>query len=247
MDGVSITQPGPPVRNASASSMQCRQPEPAPAKAVGGGYQRHDLVAGVGSAWPIAQGEVLLYQFGKAEMLGRVASRINPALATKRRSSKATWMRSGWLRGSIYWVLLVWGCFSVSKTINAVPPARACPREKAVGGGYQRHDLVAGVGSAWPIAQGEVLLYQFGKAEMLGRVASRINPALATKRRSSKATWMRSGWLRGSIYWVLLVWGCFSVSKTIIPDAQGHFLTPSARRYTHLFGGLGIRNRPDHR
>ena len=149
MDGVSITQPGPPVRNASASSMQCRQPEPAPAKAVGGGYQRHDLVAGVGSAWPIAQGEVLLYQFGKAEMLGRVASRINPALATKRRSSKATWMRSGWLRGSIYWVLLVWGCFSVS--------------------------------------------------------------------------------------------------KTIIPDAQGHFLTPSARRYTHLFGGLGIRNRPDHR
>ena len=51
---------------------------------------------------------------------------------------------------------------------------------------------------------------------------------------------MRSGWMRGSIFWVLLVWGRFRVSKTIIPEAQEHFLTPSARRYIHLFGGLGI-------
>ena len=52
---------------------------------------------------------------------------------------------------------------------------------------------------------------------------------------------MRSGWMRGSIFWVLLVWGRFRVSKTIIPEAQEHFLTPSARRYIHLFGGLGFR------
>ena len=51
---------------------------------------------------------------------------------------------------------------------------------------------------------------------------------------------MRSGWLRGSIYWVLLVWGSVCVSRTIIPDAQEHFLTPSAHRDTHLFGGLGL-------
>ena len=51
---------------------------------------------------------------------------------------------------------------------------------------------------------------------------------------------MRSGWMRGSIFWVLLVWGRFRVSKTIIPEAQEHFLTPSARRYIHLFGGLGL-------
>ncbi len=44
-----------------------------------------------------------------------------------------------------------------------------------------------------------------------------------------------------SCYWVLLVWGCFSVSKTIIPDPPEHFLTSSARRDTHLFGGLGLR------
>jgi hypothetical protein len=51
---------------------------------------------------------------------------------------------------------------------------------------------------------------------------------------------LRGSILRGSIYWVLLVWGCFSVSKTIIPDAQEHFLTHSTRRDTHLFGGFGL-------
>ena len=38
--------------------------------------------------------------------------------------------------------------------------------------------------------------------------------------------------------------GWFPVSKTIIPEAQEHFLTPSARRDTHLFGGLGVRAGP---
>ena len=51
---------------------------------------------------------------------------------------------------------------------------------------------------------------------------------------------MPSGWLRGSIYWVFLVSGRFCVSKTIIPDAQGHFLTPSARRDIYLSGGFGL-------
>ena len=43
-----------------------------------------------------------------------------------------------------------------------------------------------------------------------------------------------------SCYWVLLVWGVFSVSKTIIPDAQEHFLTHSTRRDIYLVGGLGF-------
>ena len=51
---------------------------------------------------------------------------------------------------------------------------------------------------------------------------------------------MRSGWLRGSIYWVLPVSGWFPVSKTIIPEAQEHLVIPSTRRDTHLFGGLGL-------
>ena len=49
---------------------------------------------------------------------------------------------------------------------------------------------------------------------------------MATRRWSSKATWMRSGWLRGSIFWVLLVLGWFSVSKTIIPEAGSTFSSP---------------------
>ena len=51
---------------------------------------------------------------------------------------------------------------------------------------------------------------------------------------------MRSGWSSGSIFWVPLVSGWISLSKTIIPEAQEHFLTPSARRHTHLFGGLRL-------
>ena len=57
---------------------------------------------------------------------------------------------------------------------------------------------------------------------------------------SSKAIWMRSGSLRGSIYLVLLLLGRFGVSQTIIPEAKGHFLIPSAHRHNHLFGGLGL-------
>ena len=64
---------------------------------------------------------------------------------------------------------------------------------------------------------------------------------MSTRRWSSKEIWMWSGWLRGSIYWVLLVWGRFCVWETIISVAQEHFLTPSARRDTHLFGGLGLK------
>ena len=51
---------------------------------------------------------------------------------------------------------------------------------------------------------------------------------------------MRSGWSRGSIYCVFLVWGRFCVAETVIPEAQEHFLTPSVRRDTHLFGGFGL-------
>ena len=45
---------------------------------------------------------------------------------------------------------------------------------------------------------------------------------------------MRSGWLRSSIFWVLLVWGRFCVSETIIPETQEHFL-PLQRAATLIF------------
>ena len=80
-----------------------------------------------------------------------------------------------------------------------------------------------------------------GSPRCRARVAGRSSPTLPARRWSSKATWMGSGWLSGSIYRVLLVWGGFCVSETIIPEAPEHFLTPSTHRDTHLFGGLGLR------
>ena len=82
-----------------------------------------------------------------------------------------------------------------------------------------------------------------GRPRCRPSVAGRINPAFATRRWSSKAIWMRSGWSSASIFWVLLAWGRFGVTKAIIPDGQEHFLTPSAHRDTHLFGGLGLNQR----
>ena len=77
----------------------------------------------------------------------------------------------------------------------------------------------------------------WGRPRCRANVAGRISPALLTRRWSSKAMWMPSGELRGSIlrgsiYWVLLV---------TCTQAQEHFLTHSTRRHTYLVGGLGLR------
>ena len=72
-------------------------------------------------------------------------------------------------------------------------------------------------------------------------VAGKSNPALtAAWWRSSKAMWMRPGWLRGSIYSVLLVWGWVYLSKSIIPEAQEHFLVYAPCRNTPSIGGFGL-------
>ena len=110
-------------------------------------------------------------------------------------------------------------------------------------GCHQRHDLVARVGSAWGTAQVQVLVNQLGQAQMPSQRGRQDQPSMLTRRWSSKAIWIRSGWLRGSIYLVLLLLGWFGVSQTIIPEAKGHFLTPSTRPDTHLFGGLGLISR----
>ena len=53
-----------------------------------------------------------------------------------------------------------------------------------------------------------------------------MKPALATRRWSSNAIWMRSGWLRGSIYWVLLVLGSALLFQNHYPRFTG---APSCR------------------
>ena len=64
---------------------------------------------------------------------------------------------------------------------------------------------------------------------------------MATKRWSSKAIWMRSGSLRGSIFWVLLLRGWFAVTTTIIPDAGSTFspLQHTATLISSVDWGLG--------
>ena len=68
-----------------------------------------------------------------------------------------------------------------------------------------------------------------------------ISPALATRRWSSKAIWMRSGWLRGSTYLVLLFWDRFSVSKPLSQIQRRTLLFLQQASYTPSFGGLGIK------
>ena len=95
-----------------------------------------------------------------------------------------------------------------------------------------------------PLRLGFLIAFQLSLWRDVGlrpEVAGRISPALSIMRWPSKATWMRSGWLRGSIFRVLLVCGRFCVTETIILEAQEHFLTSSARCNTHVFCGLGLK------
>ena len=75
------------------------------------------------------------------------------------------------------------------------------------------------------------------------RVTGRSSPALATRLGSSNAIWMRSGWLRGSIYWVLLVLGSALLFQNHYPRftgaPSGHFRT-LPRRPPSVDSGLSI-------
>ena len=80
--------------------------------------------------------------------MARVTGSSSPALATRRWSSNAIWMRSGWLRGSIYWVLLVSGRFSVSKPLSQIQRSTLCllqglsPRPSLGGFGLSRETFL---------------------------------------------------------------------------------------------------------
>ena len=78
------------------------------------------------------------------------------------------------------------------------PPARAGP---------QGHHLVAGDGSARRMAQVQVSVNQLWQSRCRARMAGRSSPASGTRWWWSKAMWVRPGWMRGSVCWVLLVLG----------------------------------------
>ena len=80
-----------------------------------------------------------------------------------------------------------------------------------------------------------------GRPRCRARVAGRSSPALATKRRSSKVIWIRSGWLRGSIYWVLLFRGRVFATKPLSQKHRSTFLPLQDANPTPSFGGFGFR------
>ena len=107
--------------------------------------------------------------------------------------------------------------------------------------GHQRHHLVAGVGSAWGIGPGRgagqpVRAGPDAGPAWLAGPAQHWPPGGGRQRRRECG---RGGYLIAS-FRVLLAWGRFGVTKAIIPDGPEHFLSPSAHRDTHLFGGLGV-------
>ena len=92
----------PPVRNTSASSMKS---PPASAEAT----RVSSLSPGFARPGASPRSTWLSTTSRRPRCWARLTGRSSPALATRRGSSNAIWMRSGWLRGSIYWVLLVLG------------------------------------------------------------------------------------------------------------------------------------------
>ena len=175
-----------------------------------------------------------------------------PAPAAQARASNSQFTRSSWrtwphrkLRRK---VPRVDGALTVPPRVQAVPPVRnasASSMQSMPARAEATSVIILSPVLARPGARprSRCRSTSWGRPRCWARVVGRINPALLTRRWSSKATWMRSGWLRGSSYWVLLFCSRSSVSKTIIPEAKEHFLARLVRRDTHLFGGLGIKQR----
>ena len=119
------------------------------------------------------------------------------------------------------------------------PPARAGP---------QGHHLVAGDGSAPRMAQLQVSVNQLWQSRCRARMTGRSSPASGTKWWSSKAMWVRPGWMRGSVYWVLLVLGRDvkntgprPVSELQTTSPRSFFLKPMTDRFSVLKNVLSGR------
>ena len=66
---------------------------------------------------------------------------------------------------------------------------------------------------------------------------------MATRRWSSKTMRIRSGWLRGSINWVLLFWGRFFIAKPLSQKHRSTFLPLHDANLTPSIGGFGVKRR----
>ena len=75
-----------------------------------------------------------------------------------------------------------------------------------------------------------------GRPRCKASVAGRIRPALLTRRWSSKAIWMRSGWSSASIFWVLRRRSCF---KSHYPRCTGALSYPFSTPRHSSFRWIG--------
>ena len=79
------------------------------------------------------------------------------------------------------------------------------------------------------------MVNQFGQAQMAGPAwLAGSAPALATRRWSSKAIWMRSGWSSASIFWVLLARDGFLFQKPL-SQMHGSTFLPLQHTATLIF------------
>ena len=106
-------------------------------------------------------------------------------------------------------------------------------------GGHQRHHLVAGVGSACCMAQVQAPANQLGQAQ--GEGGRKDQPGIGHQVVivEGDADAVGGGW-RGSIYWALLFWGRFSVSKPLSQKHGSTFLPLQNVDPTPSFGGFGL-------
>ena len=108
---------------------------------------------------------------------------------------------------------------------------------------HQRHHLVAGVGSPRRISQVNVVVDQFTQTQVLGEGDRQDQPSIGHQAVVVEGNVDAVGLLRW--YHLLSAPGPGSVLcfRNHYPRTQEHLLAPSARRGTHLFGGLGVSQR----
>ena len=107
--------------------------------------------------------------------------------------------------------------------------------------GYQGQHLVSRIRPPRRISEVNVVVDEFTQTQVLGEGDREEQPGIGHQAVvvEGDLNAVGDGQVVASIR-CLLVSGWFSVSKTIIPEAQEHFLTPFARRDTHPLGGLGF-------
>ncbi len=83
---------------------------------------------------------------------------------------------------------------------------------------------------------------EFPQAQVPGEGGRQEQAGIGHQAASSKVIWIRSGWLRGSIYRVLLFRDRFSVPKPLSQIQRRTLLLLRQAPHTPSFSGFGVRS-----